>query len=152
MGRWIVIDSAPMKCIFRFVYGGYRVSKFPWLFIWLNRDVNWKIISNDTIMCHHLELHFLVIHDHDQYDHIIYMAHVALSLRNVCIFIIKVELDGGLRSAHDHILSHCKEPDHLPPSQAIHLIYIYIYICCWEENENHLKNAFWGSKRHNSLL
>ena len=54
------------------------------------------------------------------------MAHVALSLRNVCI--IKVELNGGLRSAHDHILSHCKEPDHLPPLQAIHLIYIYIYI------------------------
>ena len=126
MGRWIVIDSAPIKCIFHFVYGGYRVSKFPWLFIWLNRDGNWKIIGNDTIMCHYLELHFLVIHDHDQYVHIICMAHVALSLRNVCI--IKVELNGGLRSAHDHILSHCKEPDHLPPLQAIHLIYIYIYM------------------------
>lgn len=30
----------------------------------------------------------------------------------------KVELNGGLRSAHHHILSHCKEPDHLPPLQA----------------------------------
>ena len=77
-------------------------------------------------MCHYLELHFRVIHDHDQYVHIICMAHVALSLRNVCI--IKVELNGGLRSAHDHILSHCKEPDHLPPLQAIRLIYIYIYM------------------------